>query len=574
MFVDFNQPKLSDSFFPKYRMPNPYKFSIFLLLSLLFSSVLCSNVYSQSNRFTVDAASISPNQSNHYAQITAILHIRNPNASIVAGQDSIKVEFPVDFLLPSSVSASAISVGGLTVTGGVYIGVNSITFKTPISAGNGNTQEVKFLPSAKIKNPATPGNYTISVTIKNTYSGTSPNVTIVASNTTVSAAAVTPDPSVEFFPSKYTVSFRLGEGGYLAQDNTIFLNFPVGTTIPNGFLSGVTINGTNALALKNGNSIELTTPRSYDNNQFIQVIIPKASGMRNPEDSINPGYTIGVRTSSESTTIQSDIYRINPVENLSFSSVLVSPDSVNKTASYEVKFYTGIPGNLVENEDFIDLTFPANATLPNNINLQRITISNSDGFTTNPTQVIRVSDQQIKIKTPLAIESGTEVNVRFQSTLGLINPSEPGNYVMQAKTIRPNNTIINDETPSNPFAIFSSNTLIEQPLVSLLSLNENQSTTYTITFKVGASGGLAAGLNSIHLTFPTNTGLSTNNAITVNGTTVPNGNKSISGTRLSFVLPAGVSIPNNGQVTFMDYLEQVRLKMGTTITFVFDFLKA
>ncbi|TNE74322.1 T9SS type A sorting domain-containing protein [bacterium] len=516
-----------------------------LLLTLV---PICS---SAQIRTSVTSVAVSPAFTNHYSQVDLTFNVTNPNGAIVAGQDSIRITFPAGFSMPASIDPSNISMGGVTLVGSVHVYGSSIAFITPISMGNGASAIIRVLNTAKVRNPSVSGSHTISVLSGNTYTATSPSFTINQSTTTVSSGAVTPNPSVEFFPAQYTVSFQLGAGGYLAQDQKIYLAFPIGTIIPDGFLSGVKVNGTNAVTLKSGNSLEINAPSFYDNNQFIQVLIPKSSGLRNP-DSDNTPFVIGVSTESETTVVQTATYSISPVDQLSFSAVSASPDTVNQMAGYSVSFYTGVPGNLDAATDYIEFTFPPNTLLPANLNTSKITISNSEGFTDNPTAVVRVSDTVVRLQTPVNIDSGTEVTVAFQSSLGIKNPSKPANFQLTARTIRPDLTDINGATSSNPYAIFSASTTLERPNVTLSTTNQNVSANYTINTKVGLYGGLAQSLNTITLKFPTGTNLGTISSATINSVAIPAGNRVVSNsTTLTITLPTGVNIANSGSITLV-----------------------
>lgn len=528
------------------------------MLKFIFTSVIILlTITSKAQvRTSITSVTVSPAMTNQYGEYQIEYKVTNGNGQILAGRDSVYVTFPNEVLLPNSIDPSSVSFGGIELAGTIKIIGQQVRFVASKNVFNGETALIRFSSVAKLRNPSSVGSYTLTVfstsssinngngtvTTRTTNSTiTSPSFSIVQSNTTISAAAVTPDPSVSLFPASYTISFQLGAGGYLEIDDKFYIEFPTGTTVPQGFISGITVNGTNAVALTNGKILEITATAFYDNLQFLQVIIPKAAGFRNPGPTLSNPYKLKIYTESETTVVNSSNYNISSADQLSFSSIAITPDTVNMTAAYLVSFYTGNPGALSANTDFIELTFPTNTKLPASINSSRITITNSDGFSDNPSLVNRISDTKIRLRTPLSIASSTEVIIRFQENLGIKNPSHPGSYTLLAKTLRPDNSEINAETSSNPYAIFGASSTIDRPSVVVSGSN------YTIQFNTGIKGGLTGGLSKIYLSFPSNIGAIS--SATINSTTIPAGNRVINGSNLTITIPNGVEIANNAAIT-------------------------
>lgn len=523
---------------------------------IIFTYLLALVAISANAQTSITSVVVNPAMTNQYGDYQVNYAVTKKGGQILAGRDSIYVTFPSGVLLPASIDPSAVSFGGIELAGTIKIIGQQVRFVASKNVFNGESALIRFSSVAKLRNPSSVGNYTLTVystsssinngngsvtTTTTNPTVTSPSFAIAQSNTTISAAAVTPNPSVSLFPASYSISFQLGAGGYLGIDDKLFIEFPAGTTVPQGFISGVTVNGTSAVALTNGRILEITATAYYDNLQFLQVIIPKASGFRNPGPVLSNPYIVKIYTESEPTVINSGNYNISNPNQLSFSSVGITPDTVNMTAAYLVSFYTGNPGALTANTDFIELTFPANTKLPASINNSRITITNSEGFSDNPTLVERISDTKIKLRTPLEIANSSEVSIRFQENLGIKNPSHPGSYTLSAKTLRPDNSVINAETFSNPYAIFGASSTIDRPLVVLSGSN------YTINFNTGAKGGLAGGLNKIFLSFPSNIGAIS--SATINSTAIPAGNRIISGSSLTITVPSGLEVANNAGIT-------------------------
>ncbi len=166
------------------------------------------------------------------------------------------------------VTVNSTTVNTLVVNG------QRLSIVTPVNiAKNGGPFTVVIDAGAKIKNPLTAGTYTLQVaTSKEPTLVTSNNYTITQSTSTVSAAAVTPNPSVATESASYIVAFNAGSGGYMdAGTSTITVWFPTGTYIPTGALSGVTVNGTSATANALNDSIVVTTPVNVENNGSVQI---------------------------------------------------------------------------------------------------------------------------------------------------------------------------------------------------------------------------------------------------------------------------------------------------------------
>ncbi|HCQ02475.1 MAG TPA: hypothetical protein DIT99_18130, partial [Candidatus Latescibacteria bacterium] len=111
------------------------------------------------------------------------------------------------------------------------------------------------------------------------------NPYIITSTAGLTGATVTPTPSVMGVSSAYTISFKLGGNGALtaAQDD-ITLVFPSNTTVPNGLIYGITVNGTPAVGIgtPGTRTIEIETPLSLANLADVNIEFASSSGLVNP----------------------------------------------------------------------------------------------------------------------------------------------------------------------------------------------------------------------------------------------------------------------------------------------------
>src|SRR5690606_27668935 len=201
----------------------------------------------------ITSVTLSTNYTNHYTQYTIVFATGNGSTNLTASEsDYFIVTFPSDTYVPTTISTTNVTVNGQAATS-VSVSGRQVTIVTPTDIPkNGGTATIIFSSAAKIRNPKTAGSsYTINV---DSYDGTpalkesatSATYSILACNTTVTAAAITPSTFVELAQSQYQVAFSVGLGGYLNTTSTVTVSLPSNTTVPYGASSGVTVNSTPA----------------------------------------------------------------------------------------------------------------------------------------------------------------------------------------------------------------------------------------------------------------------------------------------------------------------------------------
>jgi hypothetical protein len=130
-----------------------------------------------------------------------------------------------------------------------------VTITTPIDLANSASVTIGFGAGANLLNPALGGNYTLqALTNVQTTPANSPSYAITTATTTVSPATVTPNPAATNSASAYTIAFNLGSHGRLVSGSSITLTFNDATTVANGNLSGVQVNGVSATATGNSSN--------------------------------------------------------------------------------------------------------------------------------------------------------------------------------------------------------------------------------------------------------------------------------------------------------------------------------
>ena len=388
---------------------------------------------------TTPTVVVSPDQTNHYAQYTITSDSRN-NDLRPGEPDSIFIVFNTSTVVPSTISPSLVTVNGIAAAAVSVVG-QRVAIATPLFIDKQVAFEVIFNSSANIRNPEAEGDYTLQAATSRL-----PDQALITSNTyhiypsssTVSAAGVTPNPSVEGENASYTIAFTTGSGGYLAaSEGTITITFDDRITVPDGSISGVTVNGTGATATGNAGDkdVIITTPVTIDNDGAVDVIFALGAGLVNGVPAED--YTVEVHTSSETSDVTSEQFIISPADELSISAITSRPTIVNQNGEFEFDFRTGSLGSL-DPGDHIYVTFPNNTFLPTSLSPSTILIT-SGGFSDNPGSTLVTEqpngDITVEMTMPFAIGVSTDVTVNFSSSSGYLNPSIAGsNYKIQLYT--------------------------------------------------------------------------------------------------------------------------------------------
>jgi hypothetical protein len=468
-----------------------------LLIGILLTFTVANLLFAD---VTVVGVTNSPDTTNFYAGYQITGRTGNGNTVLDANTDSIIVVFNGSTTVPASIDPSLITVNSTQVNV-VDISGQRLAILTPVTiARNGGIFVVNIDVNADIRNPSTAGSYTLEVaTSKETTLVTSPTYSIFQSISTVTAAAVSPNPSVEGAAASYTIGFDVGAGGFLtASQSTITIVFPSETYVPDGALSGITVNGTSASATADNDTVFITSPVDVDNSGSVEVIFAIGTGIENPSSS--GSYTLAVKTSSENTLVNSDSYSISPADQLSISAITTKPDTVNEGGAFEFDFVTGSSGGLTANVDTIVVIFQQNTFLPASISTSNITVS-SGGFSDNAASVIvkkdvATDDDSVLVVTPINIGNSESVTLQFSSSAGYLNPSVAGNYTLKLRTSQDVTAV-----ESNPYSVVNTQTTVSQASVTPANNSTGATTSYTVNFSVGGFGRLKSGESTITLTF-------------------------------------------------------------------------
>lgn len=362
----------------------------------------------------------------------------------------LKVSAPL--LLPTTLPASSVLVGsdytiqatlvelvGIAEEPGLA-GYYRFTVSPPKDIAANQSVKVTFLPSAGIQNPIA-GNYKATVR-------TSQELILVESSfyqitDAVEITAINVQPPSTGTEAEYTITFTTGTG-LLADNGTITVVFPSGTTIPTTIpVTGITIkvdaNPPVQLTVNptvSSTRITMTTPVVIPAGSIVVLTFLISAGIKNPT---TPGlYKLQLMTSSQPYFRESPSYAIGS----SVTGVIVTPmpNNVAETnVEYKVEFKLG-KINLRKNLDQIFIYLPVNTGLLS-ITPAGILVNNVfTELTTTITPVVIAANNYLEfgIYAPLNLPAGQAVTVIFMASCALTNPAVENIYYGYVSTSQEN----------------------------------------------------------------------------------------------------------------------------------------
>ncbi len=464
-----------------------------------------SNGYNIVTNTDISSANVTPapNTVNTTAQYT--IAFTTGNGGIAVG-DTIVVIFPNDTVVPSSITASNVTVNSVGATEVLTDpGSRKLEAISNTTVGANASVNLVLKLAASIVNPTTSSSaYTLQAR-------TTGDPTLVTSNTytidqsTVTAADVTVNPTKTDSLAQYNVAFNVGTGGALATDSTITITFPSGTVLGSavqGTPGNTTVNGTAVSSISvSGQQVTVTVPSGVNipNNGSATVIFANAADMITNPSTAGTNYQVTVNTSAEPTPVASNTYAIFETTTVTPAVVTPNPTSSGNLSQYTISFNVGDSGALTALSDTIKIAFPSGTLLGSAV---QGTPSNTTVNSTAASSV-SVSGQQVRVTVPsgVNIPNNGSVTVAFANAADMVtNPSTTGsNQTVAVSTSQELNSIT-----SNTYTITSSSTSVSAANVSVDPDTVSQTAYYTIEFSVGANGALIAG-DQITVAFPSPT---------------------------------------------------------------------
>ncbi len=389
-------------------------------------------VYAESNTYSIIGsnitnltASLSPNTAGSNATYS-IWFTTGPSGAL-SQNDYIKIEFPEDTYIPSNTSASYITLNGYNCTYKTISGsMLTIYIPSGFSLGNNSSCSITIPDQFGIKNPTSPGNYTLSLsTNKDTVPAVSNTYTIIG--TSISNLSVELNPAVQGASTECTISFETSQNGALSKNtDKIYIEFPSGFDVPNYInATYVSVNGTACSDVSlSQNKITITTPVNINNNSNVTVVISKNANIKNP--SSYGTYTFTVYSSSD---VVSETYAVHIEKSTIVNpSATLSSYAVNDTPTFTITFTTGSAGSLSQNSGKIYINFPTGFKLPTSIPTSSIKVNNVTAYH------ISRHINRIDITTPISIPANSTVTLVIDKSSGIKNPQAIGDYKLSVYT--------------------------------------------------------------------------------------------------------------------------------------------
>ncbi len=456
-----------------------------------------------SNTFTIEQSSTALSVGNVSLSRTTIGNLANvtiavttsSDGALVGGSGTFVVTFPSDTAVPNG------AIANVTVDGTAAASAN----------GNSSARTVTIVPQQgiavshslniviggnQITNPTTSNSYQLQVSSTAQPLGTSNSYSIGTSSTQLDLNNVLVSPNTIGNQGQYTIAITLASDGRLiGGSSTITLTFPNDSSITNGTLAGVKVDGTDA-ASATGNhatsTITITPQQTIAQGSSITVSIP-ATAVRNPT-TIGSSYTISGHTNVQLIDGDSNSYSIgqSPTQ-VVVTSVTPTPNTVGNPATYAIGFSTSSDGALLNGISTITVTFPSGTSVKDFSNASAVQINGS-----NASAVGSSSARTVTITVNQAIAASTAVALSISSS-AITNPTTQNNYQLYVATsVQPQGS-----SPQYYIGTSSNPVTINSVTPSPSTVGNNAA--YTISITTSSDGALVAGTSNIIITFPADT---------------------------------------------------------------------
>ncbi len=287
-----------------------------------------------SNSYSITGTSVSnfvanadPATQNSNAQYT-FTFVTSSSGALTSGSDKIYIQFPTQFTLPSSITGSYVTVNGTACTTSVSVSSSKLTITTPLNISNSSNVTVIVSKSANIYNASTPATYTFKASTNKDVVEVSDTFAIVTSTITKPIVQLTGYAVSEVVG--VTITFQTGTGGALtASSDKVSITFPTGFVLPSSISNTyVKVNNYNAASVsKSGQRIDITPSVNISANSTVTIVIDKSANIKNPAS--QGDYKLSVYTSKETTSIDSDTFKIVILPTTTATVTPANPDGKN-----------------------------------------------------------------------------------------------------------------------------------------------------------------------------------------------------------------------------------------------------
>ncbi|MGC8691232.1 MAG: hypothetical protein ACP5SP_07320, partial [Caldisericum sp.] len=274
-------------------------------------------------------------QTAAYAISEHNISFRTSSTGALATSDTITVQFPTGFTLPTQIPQGSVLVNNIIAK--ASISSNALVITCPVSIGNSSQVSIKITTDAKIQNPpSSQTGYKIKV-----FTSEDPlpfeSQAILFTPSIIQNVKVTVSPAVINKSVSISVEFVLGMGGALSSSDSIYIVFPMQFILPSSIAnnlvsiiynnntyspSGITITkgtGTVVLALPSNLSILAGSSLKVVFDANANITTPAQLG----------SYKLKVSTSKETTQVDSLPFDIFAYPKSTIIINPASPDGLN-----------------------------------------------------------------------------------------------------------------------------------------------------------------------------------------------------------------------------------------------------
>lgn len=362
------------------------------------------------SRITDPIITLKPSDTDTEADFT-IKFKTGEGGALDADTSNIMIQFPPDYVLPSSIKPKMITVNGTPLNKNPQIvkSSNQITLTSPAAVNNTSDITIRFLEKAMIKNPAKIGEYQIKV-----RTDAEPEVVDSKPFKVETVPSVNVVPNIEQTIAEYYAVGLTTDGIKKGTDVTI--NFPKGTVIPKTIKpESVEVNKKPYVGTVISGDTTITIQTPFDINGAFKIKFLASAGIINT----TPGnytltYTVGGKNFSfEKYDIIKSIPQIEATD--------VTVETGCEASAYKFKYIPSKTGELAAG-DTITVEFPEGTMLPRSIAPETVKIN------TSTAKAVSVEDMKVEITLAAEVKSNTGANIEFTSASGIMNPRYPGSY--------------------------------------------------------------------------------------------------------------------------------------------------
>jgi len=257
---------------------------------------------------------VNPKASGAYGEHN--ISFKTSSAGALTTTDTITIQFPSGFVLPSQVPSGSVLVNNTVAKASVSS--NSLVITYPVTIDNASQVSIKITTDAKIQNPPpSQTGYKIKVFTSQDQLAVDSN-SVVITPSTLQNVSITVSPQVVGKNATITISFLTGLGGALSPNDSIYISFPsqflLPSTIANNLVT-ITYNNNNynpasVAVTKGSGTVSLTLPSnlSIQAGSLVKIVIDGNASIQTPQTAGT--FTLKLSTSKETTPVDSNQFTI------------------------------------------------------------------------------------------------------------------------------------------------------------------------------------------------------------------------------------------------------------------------